>query len=980
MSYGELKIDTITFTAGGVDTSVSVSGLVQNPTFTGNITTTGTISGDVIKGNTISGVNVIGTTEVSGATVTGNVGLFGTITGGIHTLTSGVFASGTAANPSITFVDDLNTGIYSPGADQVAISTSGTGRLFVDSSGNVGVGGTPNAQLNLIAGVPTLRWTDSDTSGYSQILQSDTSLYIDADRGAAGTGALIFRTNGTNERMRITSDGKVGVGTSSPTGLLTVAADFPVIDWAYASNTAFKHTIGATGYATSPVSGNHLAIKVASGSGTQATVMHLNGAGQVGIGTTSPGSALEVNATAPVITINSAAANASSIEFKQAGTLYGRVRFDGNDFDIGNLYTGGATIINAGNAERARITSDGKLGLGTSNPSDLLHIKSTAAQFKIESSSGVNNCILHRNGATDAWRVGMNLALSNGSYEIYDDVNNVDRLVIDSSGNVGIGTTSPAAFTPSLQIDGTDPGFFMRDSGTSEFFAINVQSGAVLSWVEATADFAIGRASGLTGASYTESLRITSGGNVGIGTSTVNYNLHVSSSVATAYTSTSRNSLLGVYNANTTSGVYSGIELSAEGAGNASVANISAIDVGSGSTDLAIGLRNSNTFEEKIRIKSGGNVGIGTTSPISELHVEKATQAHISVKTTSSNMAKFGSKGDDVYIAGTANATNVIFKRAVVSVDHPADSGIETARIDSSGRLLVGTSSSDAQRTSKVQIAGNGDLSGWGSSLNLSEFGTTYNPWIALQRSRNSTIGSHTVVNSGDILGGIQFNGSDGNSFESGASIKCEVDGTPGDADMPGRLVFSTTADGASSPTERMRIDSTGSATFTGVGTYVASFSNQTNTSGYNGILSVVQSNGNDTSTFHFRGNTNSVGNWYLYGNGTTSYSSDERLKKNIETTRDGYLSDIQQLRVVKYNWRNHDDNTPKELGLIAQEVEQVFPGLVQDDIEQVSPEDTTHYKQLKGSVLPVILLKALQEAAERIETLEAKVAALEAQ
>jgi hypothetical protein len=86
-------------------------------------------------------------------------------------------------------------------------------------------------------------------------------------------------------------------------------------------------------------------------------------------------------------------------------------------------------------------------------------------------------------------------------------------------------------------------------------------------------------------------------------------------------------------------------------------------------------------------IDSAGNVGIGTTSPISELHIEKATQAHISVKTASSNMAKFGSKGNDVYIAGTAGATNVIFKRNVTSTDHPADSGIETARIDSSGNL-----------------------------------------------------------------------------------------------------------------------------------------------------------------------------------------------------------------------------------------------------------------------------------------------------
>jgi hypothetical protein len=49
-------------------------------------------------------------------------------------------ALGSAATPSLKFTGDTNTGIYSPGADQVAISTNGTGRLFVDASGLVGVG------------------------------------------------------------------------------------------------------------------------------------------------------------------------------------------------------------------------------------------------------------------------------------------------------------------------------------------------------------------------------------------------------------------------------------------------------------------------------------------------------------------------------------------------------------------------------------------------------------------------------------------------------------------------------------------------------------------------------------------------------------------------------------------------------------------------------------------------------------------------
>ena len=63
MPYGIIKVDTITFTDNSVDKTVSISGLVQNPTFTGNVTATGTISGNVIRGGTtISGETITGTT------------------------------------------------------------------------------------------------------------------------------------------------------------------------------------------------------------------------------------------------------------------------------------------------------------------------------------------------------------------------------------------------------------------------------------------------------------------------------------------------------------------------------------------------------------------------------------------------------------------------------------------------------------------------------------------------------------------------------------------------------------------------------------------------------------------------------------------------------------------------------------------------------------------------------------------------------
>ena len=189
MPYGIIKVDTVTFTDNDVDKTISLSGLVQNPTFTGNVTATGTISGDIIRGGTtISGVTVTGTTsnfasgvfstQVTGVTVIATTGNFTSLTGttitgttanfasgvfstqvtgttvlastgtfqwltGVHTLgttfnfASGIIATGTPGGPSLSITGDPNTGIYSPGADQLAIATNGTQRLTVNSSGNI---------------------------------------------------------------------------------------------------------------------------------------------------------------------------------------------------------------------------------------------------------------------------------------------------------------------------------------------------------------------------------------------------------------------------------------------------------------------------------------------------------------------------------------------------------------------------------------------------------------------------------------------------------------------------------------------------------------------------------------------------------------------------------------------------------------------------------------------------------------------------
>jgi hypothetical protein len=105
-----------------------------------------------------------------------------------------------------------------------------------------------------------------------------------------------------------------------------------------------------------------------------------------------------------------------------------------------------------------------------------------------------------------------------------------------------------------------------------------------------------------------------------------------------------------------------------------------------------------------------------------------------------------------------------------------------------------------------------GDLESNNNDIKMEQFSNdAVAPDVYFQKSRNAAIGSHTIVADGDDLGKIIFQGSNGTTFDSAAQIRAEIDGTPGAAtDMPGRLVFSTTADGSATLTDRLILDATG--------------------------------------------------------------------------------------------------------------------------------------------------------------------------
>ena len=131
--------------------------------------------------------------------------------------------------------------------------------------------------------------------------------------------------------------------------------------------------------------------------------------------------------------------------------------------------------------------------------------------------------------------------------------------------------------------------------------------------------------------------------------------------------------------------------------------------------------------------------------------------------------------------------------------------------------ILIGTQDQGHMRLNQqLGFAVSGNEYGGMSFVTHSATGTGNRALLDFNRSRNTTIGSHTVVVNGDSLGTVVFRGDDGDEFLDACYIQAEVDGTPGNGDMPGRLCFFTTPDGASSSTEKMRITADGKV---GIGT-----------------------------------------------------------------------------------------------------------------------------------------------------------------
>ena len=469
---------------------------------------------------------------------------------------------------------------------------------------------------------------------------------------------------------------------------------------------------------------------------------------------------------------------------------------------------------------------------------------------------------------------------------------------------------------------------------------------------------------------------------------------------------------------------------------------------------------------ERFRIDSNGRILIGTTSAVigsasefNEIVLSGKTRgAGITLQDVDAN-TRFQIRTDDNGDGTLLNA----------STNHPITirtNNTERLRLNSDGQLLI-NKTTDRDAYYGGTLTGNLQVEGTGNSTRLTQFIHNTNAAsghiVIIGKSRGTSAGSYTVVQDDDYLGTLSFQGADGDAMIEGARIDAIVDGTPGDQDMPTRLSFGTTADGASSTSERFVIDSSGIVKIQrGSSSDTALEINTTATSGAtrfkfnesgsnkgqiayshaNDQIEVIGNTGNGIAFL-----TNGVSSTAMtidtnqrVGIGTTSMaerllvvttantmvplaindssstatathrvsvrtggtevgsikstnsattfntSSDYRLKENAVAISDG-ITRLKTLKPYRFNFKNNANKTLD--GFFAHEVTAV-PEAVDGVKDEVATQDHVDmglakeigdpiYQSIDHSKLVPLLTASLQEAIAKIETLETKVAALEA-
>ena len=454
------------------------------------------------------------------------------------------------------------------GTSVLTFNDFNTERMRIDSSGNVGIGtSSPDKLLTLSASNPQIRMYDTDGTNQLLDIVQDGNASLFTSRNNTSHGQFVFRTyNGTSvaERMRIDASGNVGIGTSSPAGALHVSRS------GLEAGITLERTTSATAKFTMAANDGKLVFTDQNQSETR---MVINSSGNVGIGTSSPQGKLQVkgDSNADVFYLTDANEDDRGLMFSNSsnGIVW--------DIDAkGASGSFGQISFSTNSSEAARIDSSGNVGIGTSSPAEKLHGHNGSGNdgtylrlsgggslnesyggfvrgFGVSGAGGrlqmgvvdagtkrvgieiqeQGNQIIFDTAGSEAMRIGSNgdILAKTIDARIGSDVgaieygtstansvrfysNNTERMRIDSSGKVGIGTSSPAR---ELTVKGGLLGFRNDTTGyaSSDGFDIGISGGNAYLAQRENAHIIIETNS-------TERMRIDASGNVGIGTSSPN--------------------------------------------------------------------------------------------------------------------------------------------------------------------------------------------------------------------------------------------------------------------------------------------------------------------------------------------------------------------------------------------------------------------------------------------------------------------------
>ena len=849
----------------GKDVVVKFSGTgtstaVVAPVFADLSLDAATIGSADINGGTIDGVT-IGVTSVATVINVDNLKLDGNTLSSTNTNGNVVLAPNGDGDVQL----DADTVRVGDSNTDVTITTNGTGDLTLNTNGgtnsgsieiqdgvntNIIVTANGTGKLELANGdITTSASTGSDAAG------TDLTIQAGASTGNAAGGDMVFQTtpagagSGTNLNsyttvLTLTDDSKLKIGTST-----AVSSILDEDDMSSNSATALSTQQSIKAYVDAQVGTvDTLAEVLGNGNTTGGTNISITSGDKIVTGSNDnlvlePGGTGNVNISADTLAVigaegESAALVLSADEADDNPDIWRIVSNTGNTLGIENQISGStvshltitpnATVANstfavAGTVTSAGLTVDGTTTLGTGAwPTS--SVGKSGGRVAIVSSTENQYLLVANTNGTVAADNGATLYL--GATGTTDTANLAAAQIFGGKSNATSGDFESYLSFKTSASNGT----------TTEAIRINSAQKVIIGATSTRGTY------GLTVAEPSDGIRVF--GTVNGGMDAIHFD-QARGSVAspTASNADGDGSYLSFSS-------YDGTNF--DDIGSLAVVTDGAQDAG---RMIFRTTPTGSSQTERMRLNSNGHLAVGfkatigggqsTTSPDAVFTVQDAGAAVGKITATfgadentntltdnTSKEARVGIPHYDTdeepaalfYASSSSSNNNIIFgggtsrlnAATAISFRTAANTttatGTEALRIDSSQRILIGGTSSVPMGDTNHQVQLQGDNFGKTSNV-IQRYGdSTAGGMFAFAKSRNATIGSQTIVQNDDQLGKIRWYGSNGSNFTYyAAEVSASVDGAPStSADMPGRLVFSTTSDGAGSPVERMRISQNG--------------------------------------------------------------------------------------------------------------------------------------------------------------------------